>query len=209
MPPGLTTLQQKKWIKSQKKRSVAEVAAAKVEEGSTKLEPEPEAEAAQAAAVSSGAELRRQAIESGLSFGDIRGKSDGEIRALMHAPKIDSSTRATTTATKNKTRGALLGGLRNGKLEEAVAKMEEDTAELEPEPPAVPASVLARKMARRKLFELRDRRRKSPPKVARLQEKQEASRSGAHTLISSTCTMYPLLKHHHCIDSQETEIWDL
>jgi hypothetical protein len=48
--------------------------------------PEPEPEAPHAAAVGSGAELRRQAIESGLSFGDIRGKSDGEIRALMQEP---------------------------------------------------------------------------------------------------------------------------
>ena len=39
-------------------------------------------------------------------------------------------------ATKAKTRGALLGGLKSGALEAAVAKMEEDTAEPAPEPSA-------------------------------------------------------------------------
>ena len=36
-----------------------------------------------------------------------------------------------TSATRSKTRGALLTGLRNGNLEKAVAKMESDTGEVE------------------------------------------------------------------------------
>ena len=56
-----------------------------------------------------------------------------------------TTTAASTTdtaATRKKTRGALLGGLRSGALEKAVAKMEEDTADVQdggpPAPPAPP-----------------------------------------------------------------------
>ena len=94
VPPGLTTLQQKAWIKSQKKLSLACAAVAKMEDDA-EIQPEPELEA-QHAAVSSGVELQRQAIETGLTFGDVRGKSDGEIRAFMRALKID--TRPSTSS---------------------------------------------------------------------------------------------------------------
>jgi hypothetical protein len=33
-----------------------------------------------------GPELKRQALESGLGFADIRGKSDDEVRTLMQGP---------------------------------------------------------------------------------------------------------------------------
>jgi hypothetical protein len=88
------------------------------------------AERGATSAVPCGAELKRLALESGLSFGDVRGKSDSEIRVLMRASKVDT----TLASSKQKTRGALLGGLRDGSLEAAVAKMEEDTAEPEPSP---------------------------------------------------------------------------
>jgi Ca2+-binding EF-hand superfamily protein len=43
----------------------------------------------------SSAELKRQALESGLSFADVRGKSDGDIRKLMRKKQGSSDTTGT------------------------------------------------------------------------------------------------------------------
>ena len=52
-----------------------------------------------------------------------------EALSEASTPVTESNAPATdVAASKAKTRGALLGGLRNGNLEKAVAKMEEDTA---------------------------------------------------------------------------------
>ena len=63
-----------------------------------------------------------------------------EVLSAAASPVVDSAPTTDVVASKAKTRGDLLGGLRNGNLEAAVAKMEEDTAGEEEAPAPAPAA---------------------------------------------------------------------
>ena len=68
-------------------------------------------------------------MSTGAKVASVARNDAAPVPAPAPAPAAPAPASTSVDATKKRTKGALLSGLRSGKLEEAVAKMEEDTSE--------------------------------------------------------------------------------